>query len=109
MRAIFEQCARQTGTPERSAHEPDAEPSWGSGCRDGGPRGVWTSSVRPHSPRTFGGVACMGYSLSWLVVRGKSPRAVRDELQFRPTGEREEFPESGLSAVEMPNGWYVIV
>lgn len=51
----------------------------------------------------------MGYSLSWLAVRGKPPQVVRDELQFRPTGEREEFPESDLSAVEMPNGWYLIV
>src|SRR5205814_5468844 len=51
----------------------------------------------------------MGYSLSWLAVRGKSPQVVRDELGFRPTGEREEFPESKLSAVEMPNGWYLIV
>src|SRR6266496_4505662 len=51
----------------------------------------------------------MGYSLSWLAVRGKSPEAVRHELGFRPTGEREEFPESDLSAIEMPNGWYLIV
>jgi hypothetical protein len=51
----------------------------------------------------------MGYSLSWLAVRGKPPQAVRDELQFRATGEREEFPESDLSAVEMPNGWYLVV
>jgi hypothetical protein len=51
----------------------------------------------------------MGYSLSWLAVRGKPPQTVRDELQFRPTGGRETSPESGLSAVEMPNGWYVIV
>ena len=55
------------------------------------------------------GVLRMGYSLSWLAVRGKSPQVVRDELGFRPTGEREEFPESKLSAVEMPNGWYLIV
>lgn len=51
----------------------------------------------------------MGYSLSWLAVKGKPAQAIRDELGFRPTGEREEFPESELSAAEMPNGWYVIV
>jgi hypothetical protein len=51
----------------------------------------------------------MGYSLSWLAVRGKPPQVVREELAFHPTGEREEFPESDLSAVEMPNGWYLIV
>jgi hypothetical protein len=51
----------------------------------------------------------MGYSLSWLAVRGKSPQAVREELGFRPSGKFEEIPESDLSAVEMPNGWYLIV
>lgn len=51
----------------------------------------------------------MGYSLSWLAVRGKSSQAVRDELGFCPTGEREEIPEADLSAVEMPSGWYLIV
>jgi hypothetical protein len=51
----------------------------------------------------------MGYSLSWLAVKGKPSQAVREELGFRPTGKREELPESDLSAVEMPNGWYLIV
>lgn len=51
----------------------------------------------------------MGYSLSWLAVKGKPAKAIRDELGLRPTGEREEFAESELSAIEMPNGWYVIV
>ena len=51
----------------------------------------------------------MGYSLSWLAVRGKTPEAVREVLGFHPTGEREAIPESSLSAVEMPNGWYLVV
>lgn len=51
----------------------------------------------------------MGFSLSWLAVKGKSSQAIRDELGFRPTGEKEKIPESDLSAVEMPNGWYLIV
>jgi hypothetical protein len=51
----------------------------------------------------------MGYSLSWLAVKGKSPQAVRDELGYHPTGAREVIPEADLSAVEMPNGWYLIV
>jgi hypothetical protein len=51
----------------------------------------------------------MGYSLSWLAVKGKPPQAVLDELALRPTGQREEIPESGLSAVATPNGWYLIV
>src|SRR5579862_7370539 len=51
----------------------------------------------------------MGYSLSWLAVRGKPVQEVRDALGFRPTGQREEIPESDFSAAEMPNGWYLIV
>jgi len=51
----------------------------------------------------------MGYSLSWLAVKGKLPQAIRDELSFRMTDEREEIPESDLTAVEMPSGWYLIV
>jgi hypothetical protein len=51
----------------------------------------------------------MGYSLSWLAVKGKPPQAVRDQLGFRLTGEREEIPEADLSGVQMPTGWYLIV
>jgi len=51
----------------------------------------------------------MGYSLSWLAVKGKSPAAVREALGLRPTGQREEFPESELCAAELPGGWYLIV
>jgi hypothetical protein len=51
----------------------------------------------------------MGYSCSWLAIRGKSPQAVLAEVRFRPSGEREEIPESDLSAAELPNGWYLIV
>jgi hypothetical protein len=51
----------------------------------------------------------MGYSLSWIAVKGKPPQAVRDAFSFRMTDEREEIPESDLSAVEMPSGWYLIV
>ena len=51
----------------------------------------------------------MGFSLSWLAVKGKPPQVIRDELSFRMTEMREEIPESELSAVEMPSGWYLIV
>jgi hypothetical protein len=51
----------------------------------------------------------MGYSLSWLAVKGKAPQAARDELRFHPTGKWQEIPAADLSAVEMPNGWYLIV
>ena len=51
----------------------------------------------------------MGYSLSWLAIKGKAPQAVLDELGFRATGERQEIPEAPLSAATMPNGWCLIV
>ena len=51
----------------------------------------------------------MGFSLSWLAVKGKSPEAVRGELGFQPSGQREAIPEAELSAVAMPSGWYLIV
>jgi hypothetical protein len=51
----------------------------------------------------------MGYSLSWLAVKGKPAEAVCDELGFRKTGEREQIPESDLSGAELPGGWFLIV
>ena len=51
----------------------------------------------------------MGYSLSWLAVKGKPQMEVHDELGLRPTGEREEIPESDLTGAELPNGWCLIV
>jgi hypothetical protein len=51
----------------------------------------------------------MGYSITWLAVKGLPAEAVRNKLGFRPTGQMEEFPESELTGVEMPNGWYLIV
>lgn len=51
----------------------------------------------------------MGYSLSWLAIKGKLPQTVLDELGFRVTEEGEAMPESDLTAAELPNGWYLIV
>jgi hypothetical protein len=51
----------------------------------------------------------MGFSLSWLAVKGKSPQAVREELGFHATGKRQQIPEADLAAAELPGGWYLIV
>jgi len=51
----------------------------------------------------------MGYSLSWLAVKGKSAAAVRDELAIRGTGTHEEIPESDVVGAELPGGWYLVV
>ena len=51
----------------------------------------------------------MGFSQSWIAVRGKSPDAVLAELGWRGTGEREEVPESPVVSARLPTGWLVIV
>jgi hypothetical protein len=51
----------------------------------------------------------MGYSQSGLAVTGKSPETVREELNLRATGVREEGAESPIIAANLPKGWYLIV
>jgi len=51
----------------------------------------------------------MGYSGSWLAIKGKTPQTILDELGFCTTGERQEIPEAPLSAASMPNGWFLMV
>jgi hypothetical protein len=51
----------------------------------------------------------MGYSQSWLAVRGKTPAAVLEALGLRGTGTREEIAESPIVGAELPTGWYLIV
>jgi hypothetical protein len=51
----------------------------------------------------------MGYSQSSLAVLHKSPDAVLASLALRPTGEREEFPESPFVSASLPSGWFLVV
>lgn len=51
----------------------------------------------------------MGFSLSWLAVRGKPRDTVFAELGLAATGAREEIPESPLVATDLPGGWLVVV
>lgn len=51
----------------------------------------------------------MGYSQSWLAVRGKSPTEVLETLRLRGTGTREEIAESPIVGAALPTGWYLIV
>lgn len=51
----------------------------------------------------------MGYSQSWLAVRGKPPSAVLEALGLRGTGTREEIAESPIVGVELPSGWFLVV
>lgn len=51
----------------------------------------------------------MGFSLSWLAVRGKEAAAVRRVLGVRRTGQREDVPDSPLLGADLPNGWYLVL
>jgi hypothetical protein len=50
----------------------------------------------------------MGYAISWLAVRGKTADEVRRLLRLHTTGEREEVPESPITGVDLPGGWYLV-
>jgi hypothetical protein len=51
----------------------------------------------------------MGFSQSWLAVKGKPPVAVLDALGLRGTDRREELAESPIVGAELPGGWYLVV
>jgi hypothetical protein len=50
----------------------------------------------------------MGFHVSWITIRGIAPEAVREQLQLRETGEREELPESDIVEALLPSGWQLI-
>ncbi len=51
----------------------------------------------------------MGVSLSWIAVKGHSPEEVHEVLGARPTGRHEDFYRSPFSAVELPNGFFLVL
>ena len=50
----------------------------------------------------------MGYSISWIAVRGSNEDAINSALGIRATEEREDIPESSCTAAELTNGWYIV-
>ena len=44
----------------------------------------------------------MGFRVQLIAVSGKEPRAIQRDYGVIPTGEREELPESRLSAQRCP-------
>jgi hypothetical protein len=50
----------------------------------------------------------MGFHVSWVTVLGKMPGMVRKELGLTETNEREYLPESDVTGVLLPSGWYVV-
>jgi hypothetical protein len=51
----------------------------------------------------------MGFSQSWVAVRGKPRAAVLEALGLHGTGKREEIAESPIVGAELPRGWFLIV
>jgi hypothetical protein len=50
----------------------------------------------------------MGYSISWLAIRGEDVTTVHLQLGVSGTGEYEEVPESPLLGAKLPEGWYLV-
>jgi hypothetical protein len=57
---------------------------------------------------TYDGVQVMGLSLSWVATKTASPQEVLAAMELRPTGKKEDFPKSRLSAAQLSNGFYVV-
>jgi hypothetical protein len=51
----------------------------------------------------------MGWSCSWVAVRGKLGERLLAELGLRATGQRVEFPEGEWFGVSLPSGWYLVL
>lgn len=50
----------------------------------------------------------MGYKISWIAVKDCEPSQVREMLSLSLSGDREEFPESPITEVALPEGWYLL-
>jgi len=50
----------------------------------------------------------MGYAISWIAVKNRSPEEILEYFNFSETQESEEIPESDISASMLPSDWYLI-
>jgi len=50
----------------------------------------------------------MGWSCSWIAVRGANPDSVLSDLALTRTGEFWEMPEEDWSYASLPNGWFIV-
>lgn len=51
----------------------------------------------------------MGYSLSWLAIKGCSATTIQTKLGLKDSGLCAEFAESNIVGAALPSGWYLIV
>lgn len=50
----------------------------------------------------------MGYAISWVAVRGKTPDEVCSQLGLVRTGQYDCVPDSPIVGAELPDGWYLV-
>ena len=50
----------------------------------------------------------MGWSCSWIAVRGKPKAALLPELGLRPSGNYQDQPEAEWSGAALSDGWYLV-
>lgn len=50
----------------------------------------------------------MGFNASWLAVRGMTPEKVLATLRLERSGEVEEVPESHVTGILLPGGWFLV-
>jgi hypothetical protein len=50
----------------------------------------------------------MGFHVSWIAARGKPVESVLLDLGLGETADRENVPESDVTGVLLPSGWYVV-
>ncbi len=50
----------------------------------------------------------MGFAISWIAIKDKSPQQVLEYFGFSETSEKEDIPESAISSALLANGWYLI-
>ena len=51
----------------------------------------------------------MGYAISWLAVKGKSPEEVHRLLGLIPTGRTGDALDSLITAALLPGGWFLVL
>jgi hypothetical protein len=50
----------------------------------------------------------VGFHISWIAVRGKSPAEVCSALNIEETDEQSPFPESDIDAIKLDSEWYLV-
>jgi hypothetical protein len=51
----------------------------------------------------------MGFALHWAALKGGNLESICSVFKLRPTGRREEIPESDIVGVELPTGWSLVL